>query len=170
MHAPTLASESSPASPSFTEFRKRSLPPHIIESQKKEALAMVTEKESEDDQPPQSQPRLSFFQRYFYKATSSNENDAAPIRRFSVLSRRFITLSALLCLIIVVILCAVLATVFVRRHKLEQAIRRAPVHEAIVANFADPVVVKHEGLYYAFATTNAAGKSILVAVLSVPGS
>jgi hypothetical protein len=160
MHTPTLASESSPASPSFTEFRKRSLPPHIIESQKKEALAMVTEKESEDDQPQQSQPRLSFFQRYFYKTTSGDENDTAPTRRFSVLSRGFITLSALLSLIIVVILCAVLATVLVRRHKLEQAIRRAPVHEAIVANFADPVVVKHEGLYYAFATTNAAGKTV----------
>jgi hypothetical protein len=167
MHTPTLASESSPASPSLTEFRKRSLPPHIIESQKKEALAMVTEKDSEDDQAQQTQP--SFFQRYFYKTTPGDENDA-PTRRFSVLSRGFVTLSALLVLIIVVTLCAVLATVFVRRHKLEEAIRRAPVHEAIVANFADPVVVKHEGLYYAFATTNAAGKSILIAVFSVARS
>jgi len=161
MHTPTLASESSLASPGFTEFRKRSLPPHIIESQKKEALAMVTEKDSEDDQPQQAQ--LSFFERYFCKTTSlpgsgtGDENDAAPTRKFSVLSRGFVTVSALLCLIIVVTLCAVLATVFVRNQKQEQAIRRAPVHEAIFANFADPVVVKHEGLFYAFATTNAAG-------------
>jgi hypothetical protein len=162
MHTPTLASESSLASPSFTEFRKRSLPPHIIESQKKEALAMVTEKEAEDDQPPQAQ--LSFFERYFYKTTSQpgtgtdDESDTAPTRRFSVLSRGFVTLSALLCLITIVTLCAVLSTVFVRHHRQEQAIRRSPVHEAIFSNFADPVVVKHEGLYYAFATTNAAGK------------
>lgn len=165
MHTPTLASESSLASPGFTEFRKRSLPPHIIESQKKEALAMVTEKDSEDDQSQQSQQaQLSFFERYFCKEASlsgtdtGDENDAVPTRKFSILSRGFVTVAALLCLIIVVTLCAVLATVFVRHQKEEQAIRRSPVHEAIFANFADPVVVKHEGLFYAFATTNAAGK------------
>lgn len=168
MHTPTLASESSLASPGFTEFRKRSLPPHIIESQKKEALAMVTEKDSEDDQSQQSQQaQLSFFERYFCKPTSlpgptGDENEAAPTRKFSILSRGFLTVSALLCLIIVVTLCAVLAAVFVRNQRQEQAIRRSPVHEAIFANFADPVVVKHEGLFYAFATTNAAGKRILL--------
>ncbi|THY68469.1 Arabinanase/levansucrase/invertase [Aureobasidium pullulans] len=44
-----------------------------------------------------------------------------------------------------------------RHQRQEQAIRRSPVHEAIFANFPDPAIVKHEGLYYAFATTNAAG-------------
>jgi hypothetical protein len=108
---------------------------------------MVTEKDSEDE------------------TTSGDGHDAAPTRHFSVLSRGFVTLSALLCLIIVITLCAVLATVFVRHHKQEQALRRSPVREAIFANFADPVVVKHEGLFYAFATTNAAGKPVPTAVL-----
>lgn len=122
---------------------------------------MVTEKDSsEDDQSQHAQ--LSFFERYFCKPSSlpgsGDEDDAAPTRKFSILSRGFVTVLALLCLIIVVTLCAVLATVFVRHQKQEQAIRRSPVHEAIFANFADPVVVKHEGLFYAFATTNAAGK------------
>ncbi|KAG9552550.1 Arabinanase/levansucrase/invertase, partial [Aureobasidium melanogenum] len=160
MHTPTLASESSPVSPAFTEFRKRSLPPHIIESQKKEALAMVTEKESEDAQSQQAQ--LSFFKRYFYRSTTvpgagDDGSDAEPVRRFSVLSRGFLTLVALLCLAIVVTLCAVLTTILVRHKHVEQKLRRSPVREAIFANFADPVVLKHEDLFYAFATTNAAG-------------
>lgn len=160
MHTPTLASENSPVSPAFTEFRKRSLPPHIIESQKKEALAMVTEKESEDAQSQQAQ--LSFFKRYFYRSTTvagagDDGSDAEPVRRFSVLSRGFLTLVALLCLAIVVTLCAVLATILVRHKHVEQELRRSPVREAIFANFADPVVLKHEDLFYAFATTNAAG-------------
>lgn len=121
---------------------------------------MVTEKESEDEQPQQAQ--LSFFKRYFYKPTvvsgvGDDGSDAEPVRRFSVLSRGFVTLAALLCLIIVVILCAVLATILVRHEHLEQELRRSPVREAIFANFADPVVLKHEDLFYAFATTNAAG-------------
>lgn len=130
---------------------------------------MVTEKDSEDDQSQQSQQtQLSFFERYFCKTTAlsgtgtGDEIDAAPPRKFSILSRGFLTVSALLCLVIVVTLCAVLATVFVRNQRQEQAIRRSPVHEAIFANFADPVVVKHEGLFYAFATTNAAGKRTFV--------
>ncbi|KAG9532245.1 Arabinanase/levansucrase/invertase, partial [Aureobasidium melanogenum] len=160
MQTPTLASESSPVSPAFTEFRKRSLPPHIIESQKKEALAMVTEKESEDAQSQQAQ--LSFFKRYFYRSATvpgagENGSDAEPVRRFSVLSRGFLTLAALLCLAIVVTLCAVLATTLVRHKHVEQELRRSLIREAIFANFADPVVLKHEDLFYAFATTNAAG-------------
>ncbi|KAI4730646.1 Arabinanase/levansucrase/invertase [Aureobasidium sp. EXF-10728] len=158
MHTPTLASQSSPA---FTEFRKRSLPPHIIESQKKEALAMVTEKESDDEQP-QPAP-LSFLERYFYKTTpfpgaiaGDSGSDAEPTRRFSLLSRGFITLAAFVSLIIIAVLCAVLATTLVRHKRLNQDLRRSPVREAIFANFADPVVVKHEDLFYAFATTNAA--------------
>ncbi|CAD0096128.1 unnamed protein product, partial [Aureobasidium vineae] len=173
MHTPTLASESSPASPAFTEFRKRSLPPHIIESQKKEALAMVTEKDSEDEQP-QPAP-LSFFERYFYKLTplpgavaGDSGSDAEPIRRFSFLSRGFITLVALVSLIAIAVLCAVLATTLIRHKKLDQELRRSPVHEAIFANFADPVVVKHEELFYAFATTNAAGKQTLLQYFVVP--
>ncbi|THV76360.1 Arabinanase/levansucrase/invertase [Aureobasidium pullulans] len=158
---PPVASESSPISPTaITEFRKRSLPPHIIEIQKKEALAMVTEHSGESkEEQPQSQP--SFLIRHFYRpartsGTDDHGSDAAPVS-FSFLSRGFITLAATLCLIIVAVLCAVLTSIYVRHQRQEQAIRRSPVHEAIFANFPDPAIVKHEGLYYAFATTNAAG-------------
>jgi hypothetical protein len=121
---------------------------------------MVTEKESEDAQSQQAQ--LSFFKRYFYRSTTvpgagDDGSDAEPVRRFSVLSRGFLTLVALLCLAIVVTLCAVLATILTRHKHVEQELRRSPVREAIFANFADPVVLKHEDLFYAFATTNAAG-------------
>ncbi|KAI5205952.1 Arabinanase/levansucrase/invertase [Aureobasidium subglaciale] len=155
-----MATEGSLISPSFAEFRKRSLPSHIIESQKKEALAMVSEKESEDEQPRQVQPSL--IKRYFYKkasisGTGDSGSDEETILRFSFLSRGFITLAVLLCMIIVATLCAVLATIYVRHHDKEEALRRSPVHEAVFANFADPAVIEHEGLFYAFATTNAAG-------------
>lgn len=123
---------------------------------------MVTEKESEESDVQSQQAPLSFFKRYFYRTTivsgaGDDGSDAEPVRRFSVLSRGFLTLAALLCLAIVVTLVAVLATLLVRHKHVEQEIRRSPVQEAIFANFADPMVLKHEDLFYAFATTNAAG-------------
>lgn len=159
---PPAADQNSPISPTITEFRKRSLPPHIIETQKKEALAMVTKKETPPEDAQSQQARSSFFVRYFYRPIQREDGDdseTTPGQRFSLLSRGFIVLAALLCLIIIAILCAVLGTIYSRHHRQAKAIRFSPVHEAIFANFPDPCLVKHEGTFYALATTNAAGQA-----------
>lgn len=159
---PPTADQNSPTSPAITDFRKRSLPPHIIEAQKKEALTMVSEKELSPELGQLHQTRLPFFRRHFYRPAQRKDgeiNEPVETHRFSFLSRGFLTLAAITCLILIAILCAVLATVFVRHHKQEQAIRLSPVKQAVFANFPDPVIIQHEDTWYAMATNNGAGKA-----------
>jgi hypothetical protein len=147
------------------EFRKRSLPQHTIEVQKKEALAMLTEKdESSVDVQPLEHDQPSFIVRHFYRpilSTGDDGNtDAESTYRFSLLSRGFILLAAVLSLAVVVTVSAVLASIYALHHKKHQPVvlSSSPIQTAITTNFADPAVIKHDdGLYYAFATTNFAG-------------
>ena len=157
---PPVADQNSPISPSITEFRKRSLPAHIIEVQKKEAVAMVTEKETLPDDSQLQQERLSFWQRHFYRpAKGKDVDDNTPqAYRFSFLSRGFLVSAAVLCLIMIAILCSVLATVL-EHHKKERNLRLSTIQEALFTNFPDPAIIKHDGLWYAMATNNGAGSS-----------
>ncbi|KAF1352193.1 glycosyl hydrolase [Delphinella strobiligena] len=60
-------------------------------------------------------------------------------------------------MVLVVVLCAVLATYYEHRHKHEEEVRDAPVKQAIFENFPDPAIFHHNGTWYAYATNNAAG-------------
>lgn len=147
-------------SPNVTEFRKRSFPQHMIEAQKQAAITMAEEKAYSHHGSDSSPQNLSFVQRHFYRPTN-HEADGAQIpeqRRFSFLSRGFLVAVAILFLMVAAILCAVLATVYERHYRNHDISRHpSPIHEAIVANFPDPTILKHDDLWYAFATNNAAG-------------
>ena len=98
---------------------------------------------------------LSFFQRHFCRFSNAETDDRQPPQsaHFSLLARgSIITFGLLLLLVVIIVLCAVLATVFYHNHK-----QKSPVKEAVLANFPDPAIIKHEGIWYAFATNNAAG-------------
>lgn len=152
-----------------TEVRRRSLPAYLSEEQKKEAvIVMAKEHEKRDkdnvDGSASSQeqgPQLTFFQRFFCRPRSQDpEHYYEPTnRRFSLLSTGFLLCSAILVLALIVVLIAVLATELDKKHKYDEAITKhpSPIRQAILANFADPAIVTHNGTWYALATNNAAG-------------
>ena len=118
---------------------------------------MVKETTGVGDPPPYtgSEAHLPFFKRHFYRSTKAETDDAdnTQTRRFSLLSRgSVISIGLLSLLVVIVVLCAVLATVFGRKKN-----GHSPIRQAIFANFPDPAIVQHDGLWYAFATNNAAG-------------
>ena len=167
---PTSDANASLSSTAPAEVRKRSLPAHVIEEQKKEAATTVSvmteelkEEPSRDSPKPQEQgQKLTFFQRYFCKPQSHDpEKHYEPTNlRFSFLSIGFLLSIAILVLAIITILGAVLATQLShKRHHLRAPIvtNPSPIREAIDANFADPAVLIHNGTWYAMATNNAAG-------------
>lgn len=157
------AASLSPTSPT-SDLRRRSFPAHIIQAQQKEATSTVNAiplKGSDNDYPPpydgvaDANP-LSFIQRHFYRSPKPGSNDDQDFqaRRFSMLARgSLICIGLISFMILTVIITAVLATVY----RKQQNIRHAPIKEAIVSNFPDPAIVQHDGLWYAFATNNAAG-------------
>ena len=157
------------ASTSSAEVRKRSLPAHVIEEQKKEAasFAVMTEELKEEpcggsSQPQEQGQRLTFFQRYFCKPQSvdSEKHHDPTIRQFSFLSIGFLLSVAILVLAFVIILGAVLATqLSQKRHHLRAPIvtNPSPIRQAIDANFADPAILLYNGTWFAMATNNAAG-------------
>ncbi|KAL1301639.1 hypothetical protein AAFC00_005862 [Neodothiora populina] len=62
-------------------------------------------------------------------------------------------------MIVAIVLCAVFATIYQcgrGRHRFPHP-HLSPIRQAIYANFPDPAIIEHEGMWYAFATNNAAG-------------
>ncbi|GAB7351351.1 hypothetical protein MBLNU459_g2035t1 [Dothideomycetes sp. NU459] len=121
---------------------------------------MTKEKGSAPPSEDGSQQKLTFVQRYFYRTTNdgADEGQEPQARRFSFRSRGFLVAAGAFFLLVMVILWAVLATVYERHRRAKDTLQHpSPITEAIIANFPDPTIVQHNGTWYAFATNNAAG-------------
>jgi len=160
----TVNSNGNPAE-SSSEFRKRSLPAHIMESKAKEAVVVVEqEKEASiSDSSTNTQTKLSFFQKHFCRpATRDPEQSTQPENlRFS-----FLALGSLICIatitlaIIATLVAALVTSLTGKKHrplKSPSEYKNSPIREAIFGNFPDPVIVLHNSTWYAMATNNAAG-------------
>ncbi|KAK5135135.1 hypothetical protein LTR08_005521 [Meristemomyces frigidus] len=108
---------------------------------------------------------LSFWQRYFTKPVDKDQENAnSNDRRFALFSLgAIISATAMLLLLLGVVAAALALTLDHRPHSRsrlappEGNYTGTPIRAAIFDNFPDPALWYKNGIYYAFATNNAAG-------------
>lgn len=125
--------------------------------------------------PDQHASKLTFFQAYFTRPIISKdpEKKTTTGRRFSFLSIGFLISAAIMVAILVGVIVAAVVLSVHNGHKVhaesvsapdpDDNDNESPIRGAIPSNFPDPSLFFDQGIWYAFATTNAAG------VLPYPG-
>ncbi|KAK3072057.1 hypothetical protein LTR53_007529 [Teratosphaeriaceae sp. CCFEE 6253] len=126
-----------------------------------------TSQRGEPSSPDAPEPgRLSFMHRHFTKPVVTDPDDGrtSSTRRFSFLARgTLVTAAAVLVLSLAVVAIALAVTLNHHAHRdarskpLGSSTRSSPIRAALGDNFPDPEILYHQGMWYAFATNNAAG-------------
>lgn len=110
--------------------------------------------------------QLTFFQKYFTRpvAFKDPEKHTKTNRRFSFLSIGFLLSAALMVAILIAVIVAAIVLSVNHGRKASDLPdddlphhHGAPIRAAIPSNFPDPSLYYEKGVWYAFATTNAAG-------------
>ena len=119
------------------------------------------------DHPDADPTRLTFFQKYFTRPQTKDDNNiVSNPRQFSYRSRGFLLASLTMLISIFGIVAAVVGvTVDAHHHDALHRISKSnpndvsqsPIRSAIISNFPDPALCFVNGTWYAFATNNAAG-------------